>query len=148
MKIENKHRLVSLVTGLLFGAGLAISGMVLPEKVLGFLDVTGNWDPSLAFVMGGAILVHFPAVQIAQRRLHSFLGASFQLPKRKDIDWRLVVGALIFGVGWGIAGICPGPGIVDLVTGNLSIVAFVGAMLIGMFAEHAFERSIEAGQKA
>ena len=147
MKIENKHRLVSLVTGLLFGAGLAISGMVLPEKVLGFLDVTGNWDPSLAFVMGGAILVHFPAVQIAQRQLQSFLGASFQLPKRKDIDWRLVVGALIFGVGWGIAGICPGPGIVDLVTGNLSIVAFVGAMLIGMLAEHAFERSLVAGQK-
>lgn len=147
MSNTGKTRLVFLVAGLLFGAGLAISGMVLPEKVLGFLDVTGDWDPSLAFVMIGAILVHIPAVRFAHRRLQSFLGEGFQLPKRKDIDWRLVVGAIVFGVGWGIVGICPGPGIVNLVTASPGVLAFVAAMLVGMLAEHVFERRIATGQK-
>ena len=144
MTSTGKNRWVMLVVGLLFGTGLAISGMVLPEKVIGFFDLAGTWDPSLGFVMLGAIAVHAPAVRIAHRRLQSFLGSSFQLPTRKDIDWRLVVGALVFGVGWGIAGICPGPGIVDLVTASPGVIAFVAAMLVGMVAEHAFDRWITA----
>lgn len=142
-----KERAVFLISGLIFGLGLVISGMVLPDKVQNFLDVTGNWDPSLAFVMMGAIAVHTPFVRWAQRRGRSFFGDALQLPKRKDIDWRLVTGAAIFGVGWGIAGICPGPGIVDVVTLAPGVIAFVGAMVLGMLAEHAFERKISSGQQ-
>lgn len=142
-----KERTVFLASGLIFGLGLVISGMVLPDKVLNFLDVTGHWDPSLAFVMLGAIAVHMPFVRWAQGRQRSFFGDALQLPKRKDIDWRLVVGAAIFGVGWGIVGICPGPGIVDLVTLSPGVIAFVVAMVFGMVAEHAFERKLSAGQK-
>lgn len=148
MSNAGKHRLVSLLVGLLFGAGLAISGMVLPEKVIGFLDVTGAWDPSLAFVMIGAILVHAPFVRWIMREKISLLGDGLSLPIRKDIDWRLVVGATVFGVGWGLAGVCPGPAIVNLVTFGPGIVAFVAAMLVGMAVEHAFERKIMAGRKA
>lgn len=137
-----KHRVVLLITGILFGAGLSISGMVLPEKVIGFFDVAGTWDPSLAFVMLGAIAVHTPFVRWVQKRQTSIFGDALQLPKRKDIDWKLVVGALVFGIGWGIAGICPGPGLVDLVTFAPGILAFVAAMLVGMVLEHAFERRI------
>lgn len=143
-----KHRLVFLITGLLFGFGLSISGMVLPEKVLGFLDVTGNWDPSLALVMAGAILVHIPFVRWAQRRGQSLLGDAFQLPKRKDIDAKLIVGAVLFGIGWGITGICPGPGIVNLVTLAPGIVAFVGAMLVGMILFSVYEKRVASGQKS
>jgi uncharacterized protein len=143
-----KHRLVFLITGLLFGFGLSISGMVLPEKVLGFLDVTGNWDPSLAFVMVGAILVHIPFVRLAQRRGKSLLGDALQLPKRKDIDAKLIVGAVFFGIGWGITGICPGPGIVNLVTLAPGIVAFVGAMLVGMILFSVYEKRVASGQKS
>lgn len=148
MSHVNKQRLVFLVTGLLFGAGLSISGMVLPEKVGGFFDVVGHWDPSLAFVMIGAIAVHMPFVWWAKRREKSLLGDAMQLPKRQDIDKRLVGGALLFGVGWGIAGVCPGPAIVDLVTLSPGIMVFVGAMVLGMVAEQAFERRIAAGQKS
>lgn len=147
MSSKGKHRLVFLVTGLLFGFGLTISGMVLPEKVFGFLDVTGNWDPSLMFVMVGAILVHIPFVRLAQRRGISLLGDSLQLPKRKDIDAKLVLGAVLFGIGWGISGICPGPGIVNLVTLSPGIIAFVGAMLAGMMLFSAYERRMASGQK-
>lgn len=147
MSDSNKYRAAYLVTGLLFGAGLAISGMVLPEKVIGFLDVAGSWDPSLAFVMVGAILVHMPFVRWAQRRKMSLWGDALQLPKRKDIDKRLVIGALLFGLGWGISGVCPGPGIVDLVTLAPGIIAFVAAMLAGMLLQHAVDRRIAAGQK-
>lgn len=148
MSSKAKHRLVFLLTGLLFGLGLGISGMVLPEKVLGFLDVTGNWDPSLMLVMLGAILVHIPFVRMAQRRGVSILGDSLQLPKRKDIDPKLVLGAALFGVGWGITGICPGPGIVDLVTLAPGVIAFVGAMLVGMMLFSAYERRMTSGQKS
>lgn len=148
MSSKAKHRLVFLVTGLLFGLGLGISGMVLPEKVLGFLDVTGNWDPSLAFVMGGAMLFHIPFVRMAQRRGISILGDSLQLPKRKDIDPKLVIGAALFGFGWGMTGICPGPGIVDLVTLAPGVITFVGAMLVGMMLFSAYERRMTSGQKS
>ncbi len=147
MTSVGKHRLVSLVTGLLFGTGLSISGMVLPEKVIGFLDVTGDWDPSLAFVMIGAILVHAPFVRWIKRQQISLLGDGLSLPTRKDIDARLIAGAIVFGIGWGIAGVCPGPGIVNLVTLSPGIVAFVAAMLVGMAMEHVFEKQIAAGRK-
>jgi uncharacterized protein len=142
-----KHRLVFLVTGLLFGLGLAISGMVLPEKVIGFLDITGQWDPSLAFVMVGAILFHIPFVRWAQRRGSSVLGDALQLPKRKDIDPKLVIGAVLFGVGWGVSGVCPGPAIVNLVTLTPGMIAFVLAMVAGMVLENVYERRVASGQK-
>jgi len=137
MTIAARRRIVSLVTGLLFGAGLALSGMTLPEKVTGFLDVTGNWDPSLAFVMMGAIGVHFFAVRRALKKSAPYCGTEFQLPKKKQLDPRLITGAALFGIGWGIAGICPGPGLVNLLTGAPGALAFVGAMLVGMAIEHA-----------
>ncbi|MRG90967.1 DUF6691 family protein [Polyangium spumosum] len=136
MNLGHQRRGAALLSGLLFGAGLALSGMTLPAKVIGFLDITGDWDPSLAFVMMGAILVHFFAVRLARRRPEPVLGGGFQLPKKKDLDTRLVVGAAIFGVGWGLAGICPGPGLVNLLAGDLGAVAFVAAMVVGMGAQH------------
>lgn len=136
MKLQHQRHGAALASGLLFGAGLALSGMTLPAKVIGFLDVTGDWDPSLAFVMMGAILVHFFAVRLARRRAAPVFGGGFQFPKKKDLDARLVAGAAIFGVGWGLAGICPGPGLVNLLGGDLGVVSFVGAMLVGMVAEH------------
>lgn len=147
MSSTGKHRLVALIVGSLFGLGLSISGMVLPEKVIGFLDVAGVWDPSLAFVMMGAIAVHAPVVRWIKRRQTSLLGDGLSLPTRKDIDWRLIVGAIVFGIGWGIAGVCPGPSIVNLVTLGPGIMAFVAAMLVGMAIEHIFERQITAGRK-
>lgn len=120
------------LVGLLFGWGLLISGMTDPAKVLGFLDLSGAWDPSLAFVMGGAILVGLAAFTIAKKRTHSFLGAVMQLPTARDIDRRLVLGSLIFGAGWGIAGFCPGPGLVAIGVGEPKAVLFVAAMIGGM----------------
>lgn len=145
MNNETKRRIAALFAGLLFGAGLALSGMVLPEKVIGFLDVAGKWDPSLAFVMMGAIGVHFFAVRMAYKRAAPFFGGAFQLPTKKDLDPKLVAGAALFGIGWGLAGICPGPGLVNLVTGSPGAFTFVGAMLVGMLIEYL---AVEArGQK-
>lgn len=136
MKLDLRRGSAAVASGLLFGAGLALSGMTLPAKVIGFLDVTGDWDPSLAFVMMGAILVHFVAVRIARRRAAPVFGGGFRFPEKNDIDARLLAGAALFGVGWGLAGICPGPGIVNLLVGGPGAVAFVGAMVVGMVAEH------------
>jgi hypothetical protein len=132
-----KQNLAALVAGVFFGAGLGISGMTLPDKVKNFLDVAGDWDPSLALVMVGAIAVYFVVFRLAKRRGAPLLGGAFQLPTRKDIDRRLVAGAAIFGVGWGLAGICPGPGLLNLVTAQPAALVFVGAMLAGMRLEIA-----------
>ena len=126
------HRLTEFAVGLLFGLGLIVSGMTDPGKVLGFLDLFGAWDPSLAFVMGGAILVGLGAFTVAKRRTTSFLGGAMHLPQRRDIDRRLVVGSLTFGVGWGLAGFCPGPALVSLGALQPKAVVFVVAMLVGM----------------
>lgn len=126
------HILTSLLAGLVFGAGLILSGMTDPSKVIGFLDLTGNWDPSLAFVMGGAILVGFFAFRIAGERGKPFLGEKLHLPTRNDIDPRLVLGSAVFGIGWGLAGYCPGPALTSLGTGGAKPVIFVLAMLAGM----------------
>lgn len=129
----------SFLAGLVFGLGLIISGMANPAKVLGFLDLAGAWDPSLAFVMAGAMAIGTIAFFVARKRTAAFLGAPMKLPASHDIDRRLVGGSLLFGVGWGLAGICPGPGIVVLGMGELKGLVFVAAMLAGMGLWTLFE---------
>ena len=126
------HRLVEFLVGLLFGLGLIVSGMSDPGKITGFLDLSGTWDPSLAFVMAGAIAVGLFAFTAARRRTSAFLGCAMQLPTRRDIDRRLVIGSLVFGVGWGLAGFCPGPALVALGAGYWQAVVFTLAMLAGL----------------
>lgn len=132
--------LTSLLAGLVFGLGLIVSGMANPAKVLGFLDVTGRWDPSLAFVMAGAIAVGVVAFALARRRTASLLGAPMRLPATRAIDRRLVIGSALFGMGWGIAGFCPGPALVSLGMGEVKGLVFVAAMLAGMGGFEFFER--------
>jgi len=122
----------SLFAGLLFGIGLIVSGMANPAKVLGFLDLSGAWDPSLALVMAGAIAVGLVAFAIAGKRTLSFIGLDMKLPSARHVDTRLVGGSLLFGIGWGIAGFCPGPALVALGMGEAKAVEFVAAMLLGM----------------
>ena len=122
----------SLLSGLVFGFGLILSGMANPAKVLGFLDLFGRWDPSLGLVMGGAVAVASVVFFLARRRTVSLLGAAMRLPTARLIDRRLVVGSVLFGVGWGIAGFCPGPALVALGMGEGKAVLFVLAMLAGM----------------
>ena len=130
----------SLLAGLVFGLGLIVSGMANPAKVLGFLDLAGHWDPSLAFVMAGAIAVGAVAFAVANRRALSFLGAQMRLPSARHIDRRLVLGSVLFGIGWGVAGFCPGPALVSLGMGEIKALVFVAAMLVGMGAFELFER--------
>jgi uncharacterized membrane protein YedE/YeeE len=125
-------RVSTFLAGLLFGLGLCLSGMTDPQKVLGFLDLAGAWDPSLALVMVGAIAVTFIAFRIASRRAASFSGQAFQLPTSKTIDARLVGGSVLFGIGWGLAGLGPGPAIVNLGYLNQRAALFVLAMAAGM----------------
>jgi uncharacterized membrane protein YedE/YeeE len=132
----------AFLAGLVFGIGLILSGMTDPGKVIGFLDIAGNWDPSLAFVMGGAVLVGFFAFAIARRRTRNFLGGAMHLPGRGDIDARLVGGSVVFGIGWGLAGFCPGPALVSFGSGQDQAAVFVASMLLGMLAYAAAERLI------
>jgi len=132
--------LASLLAGLVFGLGLIVSGMANPAKVLGFLDLAGHWDPSLAFVMAGAIAVGAIAFAVANRRAVSILGAEMRLPSARHIDRRLVLGSVLFGIGWGVAGFCPGPALVSLGMGEPKALVFVAAMLVGMGAFELFER--------
>lgn len=136
----------SLLAGLVFGLGLIVSGMANPAKVLGFLDLAGAWDPSLAFVMAGAIAVAALAFALAKKRTVSFLGAAMKLPGSRDIDRRLVIGSVLFGIGWGVAGFCPGPGLVALGMGEIKALVFVGAMLLGMGIFELIERRKQASQ--
>ena len=123
---------IALVAGLLFGTGLIVSGMANPAKVIGFLDLFGQWDPSLAFVMAGAIAVGVIAFFVAGRRGRSWLGTPIQLPSATGVTARLVLGSAVFGIGWGLAGFCPGPALVALGAGVPKAVGFVAAMLAGM----------------
>ena len=130
----------AFAAGLGFGIGLLLSGMADPGKVKGFLDLAGAWDPSLAFVMVGAILVSFFAFRFAGRRARTFLGHALDLPTTRDIDVRLVAGSTVFGIGWGLAGFCPGPAVVAFGAGNDQAALFVAAMVVGMLAYTALER--------
>lgn len=130
----------ALLAGAVFGIGLIVSGMADPAKVLGFLDLAGKWDPSLAFVMGGAILVGVVSFALARRRTVSLLGLQMRMPSATQVDRRLVGGGLLFGIGWGIAGFCPGPALVALGMGEQKALVFVAAMLAGMGLFELLER--------
>ena len=140
--MKNINLLFSFLSGLVFGAGLIVSGMGNPAKVLGFLDIAGRWDPSLALVMGGAVAVGLVAFAIAKRRQTTWLGLPMVLPAATVIDRRLVIGSVLFGVGWGLAGICPGPAIVLVGAGVAKGVIFMAAMLAGMAVFEGVERAI------
>ena len=132
--------LVAFAAGALFAVGLALAGMTQPAKVVGFLDVAGNWDPSLAFVMVGAIAVYFVANRLAKRRVQPLFSPTFHLPTRRDIEPNLLIGAGLFGIGWGLAGYCPGPGLASLGTGTTGAILFVGAMALGMLLFEAMQK--------
>ncbi|HWP18454.1 MAG TPA: DUF6691 family protein [Burkholderiaceae bacterium] len=134
------HVVAAFVAGLVFGLGLIVSGMADPAKVLGFLDLAGAWDPSLVFVMAGALAVAVVAFALARRRTATYLGLPMSLPSAGQVDRRLVAGGLVFGVGWGIAGFCPGPGLVALGLGKVEAAVFVAAMLAGMALFELLER--------
>lgn len=134
------YLLVSFAVGLLFGLGLIVSGMANPAKVLGFLDLAGAWDPSLALVMAGAIAVGVVGFAVAGRRARSWLGLPMQLPSNRVVDRRLIAGGLLFGTGWGLAGFCPGPAVVALGAGYWQAGVFVAAMLVGMAVYEVAER--------
>ncbi|AMO56535.1 hypothetical protein GZ77_07050 [Endozoicomonas montiporae] len=127
----------ALISGLLMGAGLVLSGMTSPEKVLGFLDITGSWDPTLMLVMGGAIAVNLPASWWILQRNKPVNAEQFHLPESTRPDKSLILGAALFGIGWGIAGICPGPALTSLLTGSGSIILFFLAMLAGFWLQKA-----------
>jgi hypothetical protein len=139
----------SLIAGLIFGAGLTISGMTQPDKVLAFLDVTGAWDPSLAFVMGGALALHALLYPLVRKRAHPIAAISFQVPQRSDITGRLVAGAALFGIGWGIGGFCPGPALTSIGPGlvNLtSVLVFIPMMILGMVGFNNLDAALSANR--
>ena len=138
------NTLFSLLAGLVFGIGLIVSGMSNPAKVLGFLDLAGKWDPSLALVMGGAVAVGLVAYALTKRRQTTWLGLPMSIPGATHIDRRLVIGSLLFGVGWGLAGICPGPALVLVGAGVAKGIIFAAAMLAGMGLFEVLERLMKS----
>jgi hypothetical protein len=126
--------------GILFGLGLTVSEMTNPARIIGFLDVAGRWDPTLLFVMGGALLVTGVLFPLILRRAHPILARRFSLPAKTKIDTPLVIGAIIFGIGWGLAGFCPGPALAALASGSWSVVVFVAAMIGGQWSASLLER--------
>jgi len=132
--------LVAFITGLAFALGLGIGGMTQPTKVLAFLDVAGDWDPSLALVMLGAVAVFGVAFRLGRRRGHPVFAPTFALPTRRHVDARLVAGAVVFGIGWGLGGLCPGPAVTSLASGEPAALLFVAAMLVGMRAHLVIDR--------
>jgi uncharacterized membrane protein YedE/YeeE len=147
----NNHyisRISEFVVGLLFGVGLMASGMTDPGKVIGFLDLFGAWDPSLALVMGGAVVVGFFAFALAKKRTTTFLGGALRFPTSTQMDKPLVIGSLIFGAGWGLGGFCPGPALVSMADGQSKAMLFVAAMLVGMLGFELMDRLVHAPRKA
>ena len=128
--------IASLLSGLLFGFGLIVSGMSNPARVLNFLDFSANWDATLAFVMGGAIAIAAPGIYWVRKRNKPLFADSFDIPTSKVIDSKLITGSAMFGVGWGISGFCPGPAVVAIATMQSDVLLFVGAMVVGMLAQH------------
>ncbi|HMJ53782.1 MAG TPA: DUF6691 family protein [Polyangiaceae bacterium] len=143
-----KSALSALGAGLVFGLGLGLSGMTQPAKVIGFLDVFGSWDPSLMFVMMGAILVHLGLTRWIRRRERPLLDTRFHLPTVTRIDTQLIAGSAVFGLGWGLGGFCPGPAIVTLGSGALSAFVFVGAMALGMVLQYVIRLPRESSSGA
>lgn len=142
LNTQSRTVAVSFLVGFVFSVGLALSGMTLPQKVIGFLDFTGDWDPSLAFVMGGAVLVYGVVFRYVLQMKQPVYAAKFSIPTRRDINWRLLAGAAIFGIGWGLGGFCPGPALASAaagVAGVLDIFAFVISMVAGMFLYKGFD---------
>jgi uncharacterized membrane protein YedE/YeeE len=139
--------IMALIAGLVFGLGLILSGMTNPAKVIGFLDLAGDWDPSLAFVMAGAIAVSFLPFQLAGKRSRTLLGGPVRLPATGHIERRLVFGSLAFGIGWGLAGYCPGPALTSLLSGGVKPVIFVVSMLAGMAVFELLNRRPWAGRQ-
>ncbi|HLV20595.1 MAG TPA: DUF6691 family protein [Polyangiaceae bacterium] len=135
-----RSTLVALPTGFLFGLGLLVSGMTEPRRVLGFLDVTGDWDATLLFVMAGAVLVHAVLYRLIRRRPSPLFAEAFAVPSRRDIDGKLLAGAALFGAGWGLSGYCPGPALVSLSAGGAGIVSFVVGMVAGIYLAAAVQR--------
>lgn len=135
-----KTQLSALIAGLLFGLGLAISQMINPSKVIAFLDVTGNWDPSLALVLFAALAVNFVGWRLTRLRRHPLFSEKFHLPTRSDLDGRLIIGAAVFGVGWGLAGYCPGPAIAALTLNTWEPMIFLCALLAGSIAYQYYEK--------
>ena len=131
-------KLISLISGIIFGFGLVISGMTNPEKVLGFLSITHNWDASLIFVMGGAILVFAPFFFLLKNKEVSALGKKVELPKKQDLDKKLVIGSALFGVGWGLVGLCPGPAIAAIATFDPIVIIFLVSMYAGVIVKKKY----------
>lgn len=148
MNAARRRELVALIAGVVFALGLGLAGMTSPVKVLDFLDVFGDWDPSLAFVMGGAIAIYAPVYRRVRGREAPRLAEEFHWPTARDVDPRLVVGSLMFGVGWGLAGACPGPALVMSIEGSAPALLFVVAMLAGMIAHRQLVARIEAKRES
>lgn len=134
--------LILLAIGILFGLGLSVSGMINPAKVLNFFDIAGSWDPSLAFVMGGALLIALPGYRWIFRRGRPIIDVDFDLPLKQAVDMRLILGAAIFGLGWGLVGLCPGPALAGIGTGSIDILIFVIALIAGIFLSRFATRKI------
>jgi uncharacterized membrane protein YedE/YeeE len=145
---DHISRASEFVVGLMFGVGLMASGMTDPGKVIGFLDLFGAWDPSLALVMGGAVVVGFFAFALAKKRTTTFLGGALRFPTTNQMDKPLVIGSLLFGAGWGLGGFCPGPALVSMADGQSKAMLFVAAMLVGMLGFELMDRLVHAPRKA
>ncbi|WP_409477272.1 DUF6691 family protein [Pseudobdellovibrio sp. HCB154] len=138
-----KNSLAALVVGFVFAIGLGLSGMTQPQKVIGFLDLFGNWDPSLIFVMAGAIVVHFITYKIIRKRKSPLLSPDWHVPTKKEITPALMLGSFIFGVGWALGGFCPGPAITSLASFDKTPALFVTSMLVGMFLFRAVDKKLK-----
>ena len=134
--------IISFFIGLLFSLGLTISGLINPSKVIGFLDIFGNWQPDLVFVMGGAVLTNIILFRFVLKRKNPLLATNFSIPNKSNIDLKLVLGSSLFGIGWGIVGICPGPGLVNITSGGESILIFIVSLLSGMFIFQLVQRKL------
>lgn len=143
------HKIISVIAGFLFGAGMIVSGMSDPKNVIAFLDITGQWSPDLAFVMGGALIVFAPSYWLfIRKKTKPVCSNTFSISNNKTADKQLVAGASLFGVGWGIAGICPGPSVASVANGGYSIFAFIIAMLVGMYLGNVALKRRKTGSAA
>lgn len=132
----------AFLSGLVFALGLGLAGMTRPSKVIGFLDLAGNWDPSLQFVMIGAIVIYAASYRLVLRRSQPLVATKFQVPVNRTIDGRLLAGAVLFGAGWGLGGYCPGPALVGALTGNTTTLTFLASMIIGVLAHKLFQKAL------